>query len=305
MEVNPSSCILVIGPHLTSAVHRAAGPSTLTLSHHSLLRNGIHRVGRICENEEQRLLQLLDTDFNAAAKETVDLLARHGEQEEWLRMCCSTEACALPVLDIASPLQQLKSLQTRGCKLVYTYYDSILDTALNCSPIHSTGSAQKLLQWTEEEEAGILHINGTYSDPSSLILQSGDYGNRIASNSFSLLREFFRSKAIICIGHDPEHFNPLLSDFAHSFLEEDKIVKNPPLYLSSTVKSLPPCYLLFPITKMEENTQLHHIIGIGEESNFSTGETMTSFLVLNKELTRRCQPDHSWLNLRHAVSCLN
>ena len=249
LEVNPSSCILVIGPHLTSSVHQAASSSALTLSHYSLLRNGIRRVGKIFENEEQRLLQLLDTDFSAATKETVNILASHGEQEEWLKMCCSTEACDFPVLDRASPLQQLKSLQSRGCRLVYTYYDNILDTALSCSPILPTGDAHKILQWTEGEKAGILHINGIYNNTSSIILQPGDYGNRIANSSLFLLKEFFRSKAIICIGHDPDHFNPLMTDFAHCFLEEDKIVKNPPLYLSSTVEPLPPCFLLLPTTR--------------------------------------------------------
>ena len=184
LEVNPSSCILVIGPHLTSSVHQAASSSALTLSHYSLLRNGIRRVGKIFENEEQRLLQLLDTDFSAATKETVNILASHGEQEEWLKMCCSTEACDFPVLDRA------KSLQSRGCRLVYTYYDNILDTALSCSPILPTGDAHKILQWTEGEKALSNTAQRTGNTvavvtiPGSIILQPGDLMCSIANSFF-------------------------------------------------------------------------------------------------------------------------
>lgn len=273
LEVNPSSCILLIGPHLTRSFLPAATCSTLTLSHYSLLRSGVELAGKLNPKQQGSLLQLLATDPDAATRETMKILTGHEDKlEEWLKASCSAEDQTLPTLHAALVPQLLCSLQSRGCKLVYTYYDTLLDRALGSQAILPCGDAGTLMQWTEGRQAGLLHIHGVYSDISSMVLHPSDYRTHLAKLPvFTQLRDLFRSRTILCVGHDPEHFNPLLTEFTHCFLEEENVVKNPPIFLSSTSLPLPPCFLLIPISSREE-TQLQAIVGIGEESNFSSGE---------------------------------
>ena len=283
LEISPSSCILLIGPHLTSSLLSTASVARVLLSHHSLLCDGIQRIGRIVgSREEQRLVQLLACDPGAANREIVSILAAHGEQEEWLRVCLS-ESQSLTPLETEGPLLQLlTSFQARGCRLVYTYYDTILGTLLGSSPVLPIGDALTLEQWIEGQMSRLLHINGVYHNTNSLILQPGCYNNRFINvPGLSMLRDLFRSRTVVCVGHDPDHMNPLLTELIHYFLEEDNLIKNPPVYLTSSQLSLPSCFLHLPITKAEESSELHHIIGIGEENDFTSGESMTQFCCLH------------------------
>lgn len=273
LEVNPSSCILLIGPHLTRSLLPTAASSTLTLSHHSLLRSGAELAEKLSPNQQGALLQQLATDPDAASRETVDILTAHDKQlEEWLRACCSAEDQALSTLRAAFVPQLLNSLQNRGCKLVYTYYDTLLDQALGSQTILPGRDAVTLLQWIEGKVTGLFHLHGVYSDVSSVVLHPSDYSTHLVKLPvFPQLRDLFRTRTIICLGHDSNYFNPLLTEFAHCFLEEEGIVKNPPLLLTSTSLPLPPCFLPLPVSSGEE-VQLQSIIGIGEEGNFSSGE---------------------------------
>ena len=281
LEINPATCIVVVGP-LVSRSCLSVVPDTLKLTYTSLIQAGLEMVQL---DERGRLEELVQVDLDAASKELTTVLKRQGDFERWI-----TSSCAGFTALFKSPsssqqqheqehqqqppqiLKLLLNLQASGCRLVYTHYDNILDALAGVIPILPINS-DHLEQWIEGQLKGFLHIHGHYSDSESLILDSSAYESILARQGLFLrLREFFKRRTLILIGHDPDHLNPLLVALANTLLLDEKTIRNPPLLLSSTHLSVPQCFLHLPISKAEENA-LHYLIVSGPDSSFIIGET--------------------------------
>lgn len=279
LEVNPGTCIVVVGP-LVARSCLSFVPGSLKLTYHSLISAGLEMVKL---DERGRLQDLVETDKDAACKELTASLAHQGDLERWINYCSAIVGLQ-PLLSSHQPplLQLLLNLQTYGCRLVYTHYDSIMDAISGMKPILSTNSDQ-LEQWIDGRLNGFYHIHGHHTDLQSLILYTSAYETMLTKQAlFFHLKELFRHRTLVFIGHDPDHLNPLLVKMTQVFLQDENAVRNPPLYLSSSA-SLPPCFLHLPISRHEENT-LHELIIQGSESTFITGRT--SEKLVDKDIVR-------------------
>ncbi len=264
LEVNPETCIVIVGP-LVSRLCLSVVPNSLKLTYMSLMLAGLDMV-RV--HERGQLEGLFQGKLNAATEELCKILKEQGDLEKWLSTCSGLQSTSLtksqPPL-----LQLLLQMQSRGCRLIYTHYDNILDAVAGMIPILPTNDAH-LVQWIEGHLNGFLHIHGHYSDVDSLILHSNAYETGLVKqNWFAQLREFFKRRTVILIGHDPNHLNPLLVKMVNVLLLDDN-KRNPPIFVSSTTNPLPPCFLHLPITEEEENS-LHELMVCGPESSFVIG----------------------------------
>ena len=270
LEVNPETCIIIVGP-LVSRSCLSVVPNSLKLTYKSLMLAGLEMV-RV--QDRGRLEGLFQVNFDAASEELNKVLKEQGDLEKWISICSSLQS-SLVSKNHPPLLQSLLQMQSRGCRLIYTHYDNILDAVAGMIPILPTNDVH-LDQWIEGHLNGFLHIHGHYSDVDSLILHSTAYDTFLAEqNFFTRLQEFFKRRTIILIGHDPNHLNPLLIKMSNVLLLDDNM-RNPPLFVSSTTNSVPPCFLHLPITEREEDN-LHDLLVCGAESSFVIGNVIVVY----------------------------
>lgn len=274
LEVNPKACIIVAGPKITSSCLSPTSQE-LKLSYSSLVSDGIEKASRLSNDyqERGRLLQLREASLDAAGREMTSILSRHGALGSWMQDTFVTATHKIRTAHQTPLLQLMQSMQDKDCRLVYTHYDCWLDTLSHTKPVVLTNTAQ-LEGWISGEEKGFLHIHGLFSEPASVILHS-QAQNFSQLPGFRKLKELFRKRTIVFVGHETNRLNPLLASLVHIFLQDEDSIKNPPLFMSSTLAQLPPCFLHLPILPREESV-LHKIIVIGAEGNFTVGEWMPS-----------------------------
>ncbi len=278
LEVNPETCIVIVGP-LVSQSCLPVVPDSLKLTHKSLMVAGTQLV--LATDERGRLEELFQVDFDAASEELCTVLKRQGDLERWMSSCCCTGVqsgmritTGSPIVTPAPILQLLLKIQNEGCRLVYTHYDNTLDTVAGMIPILPT-HGHHLDQWITGHLKGFLHIHGHYSDTDSLMLHSTTYDNLPSSRltCFEQLRDLFRRRTLLFIGHNPAHLNPLLVKMVNTLLldNDETTVRNPPLFISSTTEPLPSCFLHLPIREEEEGC-LEGLVVCGPETSFVIGQ---------------------------------
>lgn len=259
LEVNPSACVVVVGPTVARSC-LLDPPSYLKLTFHSFLKAG------------QELLKANECGWNMqdlekTAKEVDTELSKRGLRDKWIQSHLALSG--VQTLSTTPTIQLLLQLQTQGCKLVYSYYDTILDTIAGTEPV-LLSNAHQVEQWMNGKANGFLHLHGSHSMLSSIVLYTEQYNSLIkGSGLFVRLKELFRQKTFLFVGHETKQFNPLLSLLVKVFLDDDGIIKNPPLLITSLPK-VPNCFLHLPITEHEEN-MLQELISISHEGSFVTG----------------------------------
>lgn len=272
LEINPGVCMVVVGPMVTRFCLSDIPPS-LKLSYQTLIQGGLDLVS--IEDERGRLMQLAQ-DIDNFAKELTSVLERQGVQDQWLQS--SLALTGVQTLTSTKTVQLLLNLQSKGCKLVYSFYDTILDTITGTKPILLSDTAL-LEQWLDGQANGLLHIHGIYNNSSSIVLHTNMYDKKVKEQALFLrLKEFFRQRTLIFIGHGDDGLNPLLTHMTQVFLQDDGIIRNPPLFLSSTTVTLPTCFIHLPISQYEESV-LHEVIAIGSENNFIAGQSWSRLFV--------------------------
>lgn len=284
LELNPGSCVIVVGPGLARTCLSGGdggpdgGERGPCLSYMSLMRAGVSLLG---EEQRGRLQEGLENGSPDAALELESSLASKSLRGKWLRESLTLPPSMHPHL--SPTLELLLKLQEKGSRLVYTGYDTILDTVAGSRPVllvaPSHPQSNSLSRWIKGSSNGFLHIHGCISCSTdiqlqNIVLHQSQYQTVIKDSPFFLsLRELFRQRSLLFIGHETDSFNPLLSQMIKNFLEEDEVVKNPPIFMSSLPQSkVPNCFLHLPISKHEECHCLHDLINESKEgSSFLTG----------------------------------
>ena len=295
LEINPKACIIVAGPQITSS---CLSPTyrELKLSYWSLISDGIERALQLCSDDQERgrLLQSQPDSLDAASREMASILSRHGALGAWMQDTFVTATHKIRTAHQTPLVQLMQTMQENDCRLVYTHYDSWLDTIFHTKPVLLANTAQ-LEGWIDGKEKGFLHIHGLFSEPGSVILHC-QAQNFSQLPSFCKLKELFRKRTIIFVGHETNHLSPLLANIAHIFLQDENSIKNPPLFMSSTLGHLPSCFLHLPILPHEESV-LHELMVIGAEGNFSVGKLTITIPACTGGLLRIGWL-HSWHDVR-------
>ena len=127
----------------------------------------------------------------------------------------------------------LNTLKEKGALLVYTYYDTILDAALNTSPVF-LNDEMAVRGWATHRTPGLLHVHGAYSQPDSMKCDCVNYRQLVGEASGSqVLREVCRNRCVVFLGFDGEFFDPFLFKFSRAFLGSSQ---TPPFLLSLAPK---------------------------------------------------------------------
>ena len=259
LEVNPSACVVVVGPSVSRSC-LLEPPDCLKLSFHSFLNAGQEMLA----NERGCSLQHVK---ETSPEEIQAKLSERGLKRAWIHSHLALTG--VQTLSTTPTMQLLLQLQNKGCKLIYSFYDTILDTIAGTEPV-MLKNKELIEEWIDGKINGFLHIHGCHTMVSSIVLCSEQYDTQIkGSDSFAELKRFFRQKTLLFIGHETEHFNPLLSLMTQAFLNDDGIIKNPPLFVTCLL-DIPNCFLHLPILVHEENL-LQELIAISHEGSFVTG----------------------------------
>ena len=274
LEVNPSSCIIVIGVHYTRSLYESV--EDVCLSRHHFLRSGIQRAAKWRPDEWTNLDSLLDASLipdAAITKARMTIASNEGGIGTWLAETFSNKQ-QLTKSKVAEPLlQMMKKLQQQGCKLVYSHYDRLLVEALGSEHevILPTCDVTCIKKWITGNKQTVLHLNGVYTQPDSVSLQEVDCTMFSLSPAYPYLKELFQNRSIVCLGMDPDcSFDPLVDRFIRTCLEEAGNIRSPPLVVSSTDLPLPSTFFHLSIDRQEEHC-LDQIISIGAEENFAAG----------------------------------
>lgn len=291
LELNPESCIIVIGPSLARSClpeGEGAGESgdrSLCLSYLSLMLAGASLLGKEQLGDLQGQLKNGDLD---KALELESTLAGRSLRKKWLKESLTLSSTQDKRLSISEGLQLLLRLQEKGSRLVYTGYDMILDTVAGSTPVlippddepHHSSSSNILSRWIKGSTNGFLHIHGCISSksetPSSenIVIHHSQYAPLVNSPLFIPLKELFRHRSILFLGHETDYFNPLLPQMIKILLGENEILKNPPILISSLQHSkVPETFLHLQISKYEESHYLQELINETKgETSFISGQ---------------------------------
>lgn len=242
LQINPERCVLVLGSQISAAALALPEGVPAVLSYAMVINNGVQKMLELegVESIEERtrrqslLLSAYELDPSFTASKVVDSLREHGIYQKWLNELFGS----LLVLPIhRSPggvVDKLRSLQERGALLVYTYYDTILDVALNTTPV-LLGEEEAVRRWACRQSAGVLHVHGTFSHPDSVCCDCVNYRQLVGEAAGGhILKEVCRNRSVIFLGFDAEFYDPFLSKFSRTFLSPSHSL--PPLLLSSAPK---------------------------------------------------------------------
>ena len=289
LELNPESCIIVIGPSVArSCLPEGEGPGesgdkSLCLSLLSLMLAGASLLGK--EQREGLQEQLKNGDLDKVL-ELESSLAGKSLRERWLKESLTISSTQDERLSVSEALQLLLRLQEKGSRLVYTGYDMILDTVAGSSPVlippndepHHSSASNLLSRWIKGSTNGFLHIHGCISSETPLsehiVLHHSQYSPLVNSPLFLPLKELFRHRSILFVGHETDYFNPLLPQMIKILLGENEMLKNPPIFISSLPHSkVPESFLHLHISKHEENHCLQDLINESKgETSFISGQ---------------------------------
>lgn len=243
LQIDPERCVIVLGSQLAAAALALSEGVPAALSYAMVIDIGVQKmlelegVGSLEEKSRKQslLLSAYELEPSFAASKVVDSLREHGIYQQWLKELFGS-LLALPVHRTpGGVVDKLRTLQEKGALLVYTYYDTILDTALNTSPV-SLGDEEAVRSWGGHQTPGLLHVHGVYSQPDSVCCDCVNYRRLVGEASGGhILKEVCRNRSVIFLGFDEEFFDPFLSKFSRTFLGSS----HPPSLLLSTAAKFP------------------------------------------------------------------
>lgn len=242
LQIDPERCVLVLGSQLAAAALALSEGVPAALSYAMVIDIGVQRMLQMegVDTVEERsrrqtlLLSAYELEPSFAACKVVESFREHGVYHQWLNELFGS-LLALPVhKNPGGVVDTLRSLQEKGALLVYSYYDAILDAALNTSPV-LLQDEEAVRGWANHQIPGLLHVHGVYSKPESVCCDCVNYRKLVGEASGGkLLKEICRNRSVIFAGFDREFFDPFLSKFARTFLSASH---PPPLLLSTGLKA--------------------------------------------------------------------
>ena len=226
LQIDPERCVLVLGSQLAAAALALSEGVPAALSYAMVIDIGVQKMLELegvdtFEEKSRRqslLLSAYELEPSFAASKVVDSLREHGVYHQWLNELFGS-LLALPVhCNQGGIVERLASLQDQGALLVYTYYDTILDVALNTSPV-LLSDEDAVRNLIGRKSRGLLHVHGAYSQPDSVCCDCVNYRQLVGEASGApLLKEACRNRNVIFIGFDSEFFDPFLTKFSRTFL---------------------------------------------------------------------------------------
>ena len=228
VQFDPGRCVLVLGPQIAAAslALKEFGPSAAALSYAVLFESGMQKMLELdssqSKEEKLRKQSLLagayELDPSFVANTVVESLRGHDKYDQWLTESFNP-LYSLPVQNgPGSVIEELRQLQDKGALLVYTYYDMILDNAMETAPV-LMDSDEDVKNWGSRKTSGILHVHGIHSHLNSVMCDCVNYGKIVGESSAGRrLREICRNRTVIFIGFDGRYYDPLLPKFANTFL---------------------------------------------------------------------------------------
>lgn len=230
VQVDPERCICVIGPQIAaqylSATEQSAGTAA-ALSYKGLVEYGIQRVLEAehfaSRDEKLRRETLLKHAYELepvfAANKVVESLRSHGRYEHWVTEMFSSVRSTPAVRGSNATADHLLLLQDKGALLVYSHYDTVLDTALSCSPI-LLENEEAVRNWATRRTSGLLHIHGVHSLPATMKWDCVTYESSVGDcGGGKVLKELCKTKTVLFVGFDGDHYDPFLSKFASTFCQ--------------------------------------------------------------------------------------
>ena len=252
VQFDPGRCVLVLGPQIAAASlalnnDRELGPATTAaaaaaLSYAVLFESGMQKMLELdtsqSKEEKLRKQSLLagayELDPSFVANTVVESLRGHDKYEQWLTESFNS-LYSLPVQNgQGSVIEELRQLQEKGVLLVYTYYDMILDKAMDTAPM-LMDTDEDVKNWGSRKMSGILHVHGIHSHSSTVMCDCVNYGKIVGESSAGRrLREICRNRTVIFIGFDGRFYDPLLPKFANAFLHPSHAQSTAGLLLTVT-----------------------------------------------------------------------
>ena len=225
--IDPARCICVLGPQVT-AEYLASSPNGVpsVLSYRGLVESGINRLLELehfaNESERQHRQTLLKNAYELepsfAAHKVVEALKTFDCYEQWLSDCFAPLQHARPSSKTPATLEWLQGLKARGLALAYTHYDSVLDNALNTTPL-LLDNEEVVVKWASGKIPGLLHLHGIASLPASVKLDCLTYEATVAdSPGAKALKQLCRSKHVVLLGFDDIYFDPCVANFTNTFV---------------------------------------------------------------------------------------
>lgn len=241
IQLDPERCILVLGPQVAAECLGSAARPPPALSYNMLLEAGVQKMldaEKGLSNEEKirkraLLVNAYELDPSFVGNIVVNSLKRNESYSQWLEESFST------ISNISHNSNQfvdkLRALQKMGMLLIYTYYDVVLDDALDTVPILMENE-EDVQSWANRQTHGILHVHGVHSRPDTVCCNCVNYEEIIGgSKSGRLLREFCKTKTVIFAGFDGEFYDPFMPKFSSTFVDTAGS-KQPPLLISCMAK---------------------------------------------------------------------
>ena len=246
VQFDPGRCVLVLGPQIAAASlalkEHELGPPAAALSYAVLFESGMQKILELdasqSKDEKLRKQSLLagayELDPSFVANTVVESLRGHDKYEQWLTESFNS-LYSLPVQNgQGSVIEELRQLQEKGVLLIYTYYDMILDRAMDTAPV-LMDSDEDVKNWGLRKTSGILHVHGIHSRSSSVMCDCVNYGKIVGESSAGRrLREICRNRTVIFVGFDGRFYDPLLPKFANAFLHSSHAQSTAGLLLTFT-----------------------------------------------------------------------
>lgn len=226
VQFDPERCVLVLGPELTTAALSQKDGLLAALSFRTLIEAGVQKALELetfhsNEEKQRKLTQLANAyelDPSFVGSYMVETLKKHGVYEQWL-MEVFNSLHRLPVQrGGTSIVDQLLMLQEKGALLVYTYYDTILDQAMETAPL-LLDSEESVRSWALRRTQGLLHVHGVYSRPQSVCCDCVNYDRLVGeSKGGSILRDVCKTRSVLFLGFGNRFYDPFLAKFASTFI---------------------------------------------------------------------------------------
>lgn len=241
LQIDPERCVLVLGSQLAAGALALSEGVPAALSYAMVVEIGMQKmlelegVSKVEDKARKQSLMLsaYELEPSFAASKVVDSLREHGVYQKWLDELFGS-LLSLPIhRNQGGVVSTLNALQEKGALLVYTYYDTILDAALNTPPILLSDEAA-VRGWATHRTSGLLHVHGAHSQPDSVKCDCVNYRQLVGEASGGqILREVCRNRCVVFLGFDSEFFDPFLFKFSRAFLSSSQTA---PLLLSLAPK---------------------------------------------------------------------
>lgn len=121
-----------------------------------------------------------------------------GEFRRWLKETFDPEVVEIKDFTV---LNMLKQLAENGCILATTNYDSLLEVNTGYKPVTYLDNIDKVIEIINGKSKGILHLQGYWDEPKSVVLGWRGYEKVKTDERAELIRQVLRTtKTIIFVG---------------------------------------------------------------------------------------------------------